>query len=141
MISKTFSVLFFLRKPKNRTHEAAIFLRITVDHQRVEMSVKRFCDPQRWNSITGRLNGTKEDARTLNAYLDTLQSKVYDIHRKLVETNQYITAEAIKNVLTGVTERPRMLMEIFQQHNQQMKKLISAEDYAKRNTCAFRNDL
>jgi hypothetical protein len=34
-------------------------------------------------------------------------------------------------VLTGITERPRMLMEIFQHHNQQMKKLISAEDYAK----------
>ena len=131
MISKTFSLLFFLRKAKNRTQEAAIFLRITVDRQRTELSVKRFCDPQRWNSNTGRLNGTKEDARTLNAYLDTLQSKVYEIHRKLIEANQPVTAEAIKNKFTGVTERPRLLLELFLHHNQQMKKLVDAEEYAK----------
>lgn len=76
-------------------------MRMTIDQQRAEVSTKRVYDVRRWNSHTGRLNGTKEDARTLNAYLGTLQAKVYDIHRKLVEANQHVTAGAIKNVLIG----------------------------------------
>jgi hypothetical protein len=45
MISKTFSLLFFIRKAKNRTQGAPIYLRITVNHQRTELSVKGFVIP------------------------------------------------------------------------------------------------
>lgn len=130
MISKRFSLLFFLRKPKNFQGTANIYMRITIDEERVELSTKRICDPKRWNSHTGRLTGTKEDARATNAYLDTLQSKVYEAHRCLIEANETVTAETIKNKLTGISERPRFLMELFQQHNDQMKKLIENDEYA-----------
>jgi hypothetical protein len=131
MISKRFSLLFFLKKSKNcSANEASIYLRITIDQQRAEISTKRFCDPKRWNSHTGRVNGTKEDAKTINAYLDILQSKVYEAHRSLLECNEVISAEGIKNKLTGITERPRLLMELFRNHNNQMKALVSNEEYA-----------
>lgn len=132
MISKRFSLLFFLKKSKNGSEgEASIYLRITIDQQRAEISTKRFCDPKRWNSHTGRVNGTKEDARTINAYLDTLQSKVYEAHRNLIECNELVAAETVKNKLTGATERPRLLMELFRHHNIQMKALIESGEYAK----------
>jgi integrase len=76
------------------------------------------------------MNGVKEDARTLNAYLDTLQSKVHEIHRKLIEVNEPVSAEAIKNEFLGVTDRPHFLMETFEQHNLQMEKLIDTQEYA-----------
>ena len=128
MISKRFSLLFFLKKSRGET--SIIYLRVTVDQQRAELSTKRICDPKRWNSQTGRMSGTREDARAVNAYLDTLQSKVYEINRILIEANENVTAEAIKNKLTGVSERPRLLMAIFKDHNQQMKKLVESEAYA-----------
>jgi DNA repair ATPase RecN len=132
MISKRFSLLFFLKKSKNNFNgEAVIYIRITIDQQRAELSTKRVCDPKRWNSHTGRLNGTKEDARTINAYLDTLQSKVYEVHRSLIEANETVTADAVKNKLTGVTDRPRFLLELFRQHTQQMQKLIESQEYAR----------
>ncbi len=102
MISKRFSFTFFLKKSRGET--SIIYLRVTVDQQRAELSTKRICDPKRWNSQTGRMSGTKEDARAVNAYLDTLQSKVYEINRILIEANENVTAEAIKNKLTGVSE-------------------------------------
>ena len=63
----------------------------------------------------------------LNAYLETLQEKVYEIKRKLIDQNKTITAETIKNILTGqgdMNDRPRMLMEIFQHHNDQIAALV-----------------
>ena len=88
MISKRFSLLFFLKKSSSNAETAIIFLRVTVDQQRAELSTKRVCDPKRWNNQTGRMSGTKEDARTVNAYLDTLQSKVYEANRLLIEANE-----------------------------------------------------
>jgi len=41
---------------------------------------------------------------------------VYEINRLLIEANEIVTAEAIKNKLTGISERPRLLMTIFKEH-------------------------
>lgn len=130
MMSKTFGLLFYIRKPKNKTDEAAIFLRITVDQQRTEISTKRYCDSNCWNSATGRVSGNKEEARRLNAYLDTVQAKIYDIQQQLVMGNEPITPEAIKNKFIGIAEKPVLLLETFLQHNEQMLKLISVGDYS-----------
>jgi site-specific recombinase XerD len=53
-----------------------------------------------------------------------LQNKVYIIHSQLLQRNETVTAEIIKNKLLGISERPRMILEIFQQHNDQIKSLI-----------------
>lgn len=117
MLSKTFGLLFYIRKPKNKTEEAAIFLRLTVDQQRTEISTKRYCNSKDWNPTLGRISGNKEEARRLNAYLDTVQAKIYDIHQQLVMGNEPITGEAIKSRLIGVAEKPILLLETFLQHN------------------------
>ncbi|WP_090649491.1 Arm DNA-binding domain-containing protein [Mucilaginibacter sp. OK283] len=68
-----FSLLFYLKKPKNYTDgPVPIYLRITVAGKRSETTTARSCDPLQWNSKAGRLKGTKEASRTFNAYLDQL---------------------------------------------------------------------
>jgi site-specific recombinase XerD len=130
MISRRFSLLFFLRKPKNFNSVANIYMRITIDEERAELSTKRVCDPKRWNSKAGRMNGTKEDAKTINVYLDTLQSKVYNVHTRLIEADEEVTADVVKNELAGTSKRERFIMKLFQQHNEQMRLLVAKEDYA-----------
>jgi hypothetical protein len=54
MLDKSFRLLFYLKKPKNYSKgEIPIYLRITVDGISKELSVKRSCDPGRWNSFSG----------------------------------------------------------------------------------------
>ena len=43
----------------------AIYMRITVNGKRADMSAGRECDPAKWNSQAGRAIGTKEEARAL----------------------------------------------------------------------------
>ena len=104
-----------------------IYLRITVDGIPKEISTGRQCDPDRWNVNSGRSNGTKEDVKSLNAYLDTLQTKVYEVRRQLLEKNERITAEGLRNTLKGTNGTARMLMNIFQQHNDDVKSLIGKD--------------
>lgn len=128
MLTKSFTLLFYLKKRNNYVKgELPIYMRLTVDGQRIEISTKRECEPEKWNSSAGRKNGTKEDAKLLNAYLDTLQSKVYDVHRQLIESGRAITAESVKNILVGTSVKPKMILEIFREHNDKMSKLVGTD--------------
>jgi len=141
MLSKSFTLLFYLKKRNNYVKGGLpIYMRLTIDGQRIEISTKRDCEPEKWNSIAGRKNGVKEDVKLLNAYLDTLQSKVYEVHRQLIESRRQITAESVKNLLVGNTVKPRMIVEIFQEHNDKMAKLVGL-DYAPGTLERYRTSL
>ena len=106
MLEKNFSLLFYLKKPKNYLKgPMPIYLRITVDGGAKEISIARDCDTDRWNANAGRVYGTKEDAKLLNAYLDTLQTKVYEVRRQLLEKDESITAESLKDSLRGTNQK------------------------------------
>ncbi|MGF7232927.1 site-specific integrase [Arachidicoccus sp.] len=123
-----FSLLFYLKKQKNyKTGPAAIYMRITVNGKRSENSTGRECEPARWNAHAVRANGTKEVTRSLNAYLDDLQKKVYEAHSQLTEADEMITAESIRNKFLGKSEQPRALIEIFKDHNHKVEALVGKE--------------
>jgi len=131
MLDKSFGLLFYLKKPKNYVKgEIPIYLRITVDGLPKELSVKRSCDPNRWNPTAGRASGTKENVKALNRYLDTYQAKVLEAKHKLIESNQMISATAIKDILMGNDQRNKMFIKIFEDYNADVKKLIGV-DYSK----------
>src|SRR5690349_8517922 len=105
MVSKTFKVLFVLRKRKNKPKgPQPIYMRLTVDGARVELTTSRQCDPTVWNNATGRATGTNEETRSLNQYLDLVQSKVYDAQRELLSRGENATAFAIRDKMLGREE-------------------------------------
>jgi site-specific recombinase XerD len=73
------------------------------------------------------LRGNKEEARSFNAYLDNLQSQLYEVHRLLTEAGSLITAEALKNKFLGKSEKPRMLISVFKEHNRKVAALVGNE--------------
>jgi site-specific recombinase XerD len=124
-MKSNFHLLFYLRKQKNfKGGPMAIYMRITVNGKRADMSAGRECDPAKWNSQAGRAIGTKEEIKSLNNYLDSLQSKVRDAHQTLIDTKQRITTESLQNQFNGKAEKSRYLMLLFTEHNAKVKALI-----------------
>jgi len=128
-MEKSFGLLFHLKKEnKNTDCELKVYMRVTVNGNYCEISTKRKCHPRDWNVSAGRLNGKSEIAKSFNAYLNTLQQKVFEAKRKLIETDKELTAENIKNLLLGKDTRKRyMVLEVFQYHNDQMAELVNQE--------------
>lgn len=128
MLEQTLGILFYQKKPKQyTTGNVPIYLRITVNGSRIEIATKQSCDPDRWNSHAQRVKGTNEASRSLNTYLDTLERQVHEARRKLIEAQKVITAETLKLVLTGQEEKPRMLLDVFKEHNKRMSALVGRE--------------
>ena len=127
-MSHSFSQLFYLKgKHFEKDVKVPIYLRLTVNGQRSELSVSRKVDPQKWSARTGKMKGTNLEANELNQYLDTVRSRINRIHRQLVEDNKPFTSLDVKNLYLGKGEKLKMLLELFDEHNQQMEKLIDIE--------------
>jgi site-specific recombinase XerD len=124
----TLALLFSLRKPKNyQSGDMPIYLRITVDGQRAELTVSRKWDPERWDAKTGRATGTKADVKSLNAYLEGIQGTIHELHRRMTEADEMTTAETLKNRFTGKIEKARTLIAVFEDHNAKMESLVGQE--------------
>ncbi|MDO3643153.1 site-specific integrase [Mucilaginibacter sp. L3T2-6] len=122
------NLLFYLKKRATyKSGPVAIYLRFTVEGQRAEVSTGKTCDPSRWNVQAGRANGTKEDVRVLNMYLDTLQAKAQELHNLMTINEDEVTAETLKNRFIGKVEKARTLVTVFEDHNAKMESLLGQE--------------
>lgn len=119
---------FYAKSTKsNSAGQFPIYVRLTVNGKRLEFSSKKFVEPSKWSSEMTKMKGQSEEARSLNEYLDLMKSKVFDIQMGLIHRNEEITIEVFKNILNGTKERQRLLIPIFEEHNNKIKELIGIE--------------
>ena len=125
------SILFYARTSKKTSQGLIpIYMRLTVNRRRMDHSIQRYVDPTLWSPEASRMKGNSDQVRQVNLYLDTLTAKVLRIEREMVMDGQTITFDTFREKWLGVTEAPRMLIEVFQQHNDQMASLVKAgKDY------------
>ena len=130
-MSYSLTVLNYLKVAKldKKTGLAPIFLRVTIGGQRVEISAKRSWDPTRWETEVGKAKGTKEDARTLNTYLDTLRAKLNKQFNQLLSGDEPVTAELLKNAFLNKVAPSKSIMEVLTYHNEQVAPRVGT-DYA-----------
>ncbi|WP_457130798.1 site-specific integrase [Mucilaginibacter sp. UYNi724] len=113
-----------MRKPKNpKNGPLPIYLKITVDGAAKELSTKRKCEPSQWNPKAGRAIGTRESTKELNRFLEVMEQSVYRAKRKLIDNDRELTVELLKDSLTGADEKKIMILDVFRNHNVQLKAL------------------
>lgn len=122
------SILFYAKRAKTNVNGLVpIYSRITVSGKRIELTTGRFVELSKWSADAGKMKGTTDEARSINNQLDILKMKIIEAQMELVHKNIPVTAETLKSKLTGSTERARMLVPIFQDHNNKIKELIGKE--------------
>jgi len=133
------SILFYGKKNKLTSHKLLpVYLRVTIDGQRFEVSTQRFIEPGKWSLESGKVKGNSEEARTINTYLDRLKQRVYQYQKESIQEGQLFNVETLRTRWFGIGVRSYKLLEIFRQHNTQMEKLIGIDfekpTYVKFNT-------
>jgi integrase len=125
MKKKTFAILFYVKRTKLlKNGEAPIFMRITVDALRAEMSIQRSINLSEWDEKKCRAKPTNAKNRDLNHYLDSIRYRLYKIQKELEDENKTVTAELLKNRYMGINEANVSFVKLYTEHNQKMKESI-----------------
>jgi len=136
--NSTLGVIFFTRKKRNNPEKLDIYVRITVNKQRAEFSIKRDIAVFNWDIFRCRAKETDQNLILLNTYLDDVYAEVLNAHKQLHSERKVITAKAIKLRYFGEDEQRMTLMKAVEYHNQNsndelrsgtLKNYFSTEKY------------
>src|SRR6266542_986192 len=119
-----FSILIWASKLKKSKKEAILFLRITVDGKRAELSLKKKINVDNWDQTAGSMNGTSGEAKVINNYITQVKAEVFKIYTQMQMLDEFITAEAVRLKYTGKKEEKKTLLQVFDFHNAEMAKSI-----------------
>lgn len=126
MKRSTFSVLFFIRRTRLlKDAKVPIYLRITVDGERAEVSIKKSIDPALWEDSKGHAKGNTQNSKKINYYLEQVRNQIFDYQQELKEKGKPVTASSLKKVLLkGEDEENRTLLKTYKEHNSDLKARI-----------------
>jgi integrase len=122
------SILFYGKKSKKDSKTVTIYLRVTINGERFEVSTHRDVEVAKWSSEAGKMKGNSEEARNLNWFLDKQKQKVYDFQKNFAQEGRLLSKEILKMSWYGIRQRAHMLVEIFHHHNDQLKSLIGIDN-------------
>lgn len=127
----TFKLLFYINKQKVKANgETTIMGRITIDGKIAQYSTGLFISPSEWNPTQGR---TKND-REKNSTLDKLEERAFIAHKQCVDRDGYVSAEIIKNIVTGRVQTKDTLITLFDEHIEEYSKRVGIDRVRKSYT-------
>ena len=135
-----FSVLFFVKKSKPlRNGSYPLYVRITINGDSFESSLKRSIDLCQWDQRKQRQKGNTQAAISLNQYLADKEGKAFDIWRDH-SGKQYKNLTAFKNAFLGKRNEGYGLIQLFSVHNSDFKRLVGKQ-YSKATYSKFKTSL
>lgn len=126
-LNYTFNTLIWQNKAKIKNGIAPIYIRITIDGKRTEISTKKSIEPDKWNSTSQSVKGNNEEARKINQHLRLLIGEIEKIHFKFSQEDCIPTPELIKQKLQSTEEKPKYktILEAFEYHNLKMEETVN----------------
>ncbi|MFT3796189.1 site-specific integrase [Flavobacterium sp.] len=116
---------FYAKKTKaNVAGLLPIYIRLTVDGERLEFSSKKFIEKSKWSDELSKMKGTSEEARSINNYLDSVKSQIIDIQMTLTHKREALNIENFRKRLFDETDSQRMLLPIYRDHNNRIEGLL-----------------
>lgn len=124
-MKSTFKILFYARKNQvNKNGEVGIMVRITVNGENAQFSSKFNVDPNIWDTKANRVVGKSARINQFNAALDNIKAALFLHYREIEWQESFVSAEKIKNAFLGISTRRQMLLVVFEQQNEDLRKRI-----------------
>lgn len=119
--SSTFSILFWVYGKRAVNNQANIYIRVTLNGKRVNISLKKKIKVSTWDEKLQRANGTDKDSRILNLYLNEVQSKVYRIYEDFKREEVPFTSQMVKAKFLGEDKTRFSFQNLVDYYNEKMQ--------------------
>ena len=140
MKNKIVTHLYVKEEKKDNNGEAPIYLRITVNGERAEISTNRKVDLGLWDKASQRVAGRTEPAIIINTSLNNLVGKVEKYFSNLDFKDDLISVHQIIAELKGTSKNQMTLVTAYEFHIERLEKL-AGEDYVDNTIKGYRSCL
>ena len=125
------SILFYIRKKgTSNPSKGTIYLRITVNGKRAEVSTMRKVSLSKWNAKANKVIGYTIEAKQTNRHLDVIKNRIYEIFQNQVNDEMdIVSALTIRDEFIGTNKSRKLILEMIEEHNLRMKRLVG-KDYS-----------
>lgn len=100
-VSKLSLVVYMSKTKLDKNGEAPIYLRITLDKQRIEINLRRKVNPIEWDSIKSRVKGRDPKSRNINSFIDSIVGRTHVVYEELTRKHSQISVDLLKNHILG----------------------------------------
>ena len=126
-MKSTFSIIFYLKRPVvKKDGTVSVMGRITVDGTQAQFSCKVTANPKLWDTKGGRMTGKSMLALEVNRKLDKMRVSINKHYQEILDRDNYVTAEKVKNAFLGLEYRCQTLLKVYAQYNEDYEKLYKA---------------
>lgn len=126
-MKSTFSIIFYLkRQVVKKDGTVPVMGRITVDGTQAQFSCKVTANPKLWDTKGGRMTGKSMQALEVNRKLDKMRVSINKHYQEILDRDNYVTAEKVKNAFLGLEYRCQTLLKVYAQYNEDYEKLYKA---------------
>jgi len=127
VMKSTFSIIFYLkRQVVKKDGTFPVMGRITVDGTQAQFSCKVTANPNLWDTKGGRMTGKSMQALEVNRKLDKMRVSINKHYQEILDRDNYVTAEKVKNAFLGLEYRCQTLQKVYAQYNEDYEKLYQA---------------
>lgn len=123
----TFKVLFYLKKKAERADgKVPVMIRITVDGEIAQLSAKLFVTPGLWDTAAGKVSGKSAEAVQTNPLLEQIKARIVQHYNRIMQEEDFATAEKVKNAFLGIGVMNRTLMKDYAEFNASFKIMVES---------------
>jgi len=122
--SVTFGIVFIPKSSKAKNGKAPLYARITLNGERIELSLQRRITLNLWDDRKSRLRGSSAESIQVNNSLDRVYNKIYESFRQLQNENKLLNVGMIKARYLGADDSFKKLSELLNYHTEHMKDVL-----------------
>lgn len=100
-------------------------IRITVDGEIAQLSAKLFVTPDLWDTAAGKVSGKSIEAVQTNPLMEQIKSRIVHHYNRIMQEEDFATAEKVKNAFLGIGVMNRTLMKDYAEFNISFKEMVA----------------
>ncbi|MFD2697424.1 site-specific integrase [Mesonia sediminis] len=124
MLPKVTTLAWVKKAKPDSLNQVPIYLRITKDRKRVEISLGIKIKLEQWNAKAQKAKGNSIDSRKINNAIDKAKSKIASICEEIERQGEFLTPILVKNKYLGLDVKYETLNQLINYHQQKMKATL-----------------
>lgn len=122
-----FSISFYLKQSTPRKNgKYPIMLRITINKEVTDVSLKTVVLPQYWDKHKKRIVKTAPEAQAINTYLDDVYTTLHYYYKQALLSSKHITSNMLKQRFLLIGNTPPTLLKLFMKQKEDACRLFLA---------------